>query len=168
MLGLLWYLQRRFSRTSTRRREAETITVLGRQGLGAKAQLVMVQTADARYVLGVTEHGVSVVDRLPVAAEEGAAGTDAVGIADSDGSVSRHPIIEGSSKPAVSGVEAFDSILAGEASASASASSRSSRSSADHDSGARLRVRHRNDPLRGSIISPETWRQTAEAIRRSR
>ncbi|GGD75142.1 flagellar biosynthetic protein FliO [Microbacterium murale] len=166
MLGLLWYLQRRFSRTSTRRREAETITVLGRQGLGAKAQLVMVQTADARYVLGVTEHGVSVVDRLPVAAEEG---TDAVGIADSGGSVSRHPIIEGSSKPAVSGVEAFDSILAGEASASASSqTSRSSRSSADHDSGARLRVRHRNDPLRGSIISPETWRQTAEAIRRSR
>lgn len=163
MLGLLWYLQRRFSRTSTRRREAETITVLGRQGLGAKAQLVMVQTADARYVLGVTEHGVSVVDRLPVADAEG---TDAVGIADSHGSVSRHPIIEGSSQPPVSGVEAFDSILAGEASTSQRA--QTSRSSVDHDSGARLRVRHRSDPLRGSIISPETWRQTAEAIRRSR
>lgn len=163
MLGLLWFLQRRFSRTSTRRREAETITVLGRQGLGAKAQLVMVQTADARYVLGVTEHGVSVVDRLPVAAAEGAEGTDAVGIADAHGSVSRHPIIEGSSQPTVSGVEAFDSILAGEAQ-----TSRTSRTSVDHDSGARLRVRHRSDPLRGSIISPETWRQTAEAIRRSR
>jgi flagellar protein FliO/FliZ len=42
VLGLLWYLQRRFSRqasrSSSRRRAAETITVLGRQGLGAKAQ----------------------------------------------------------------------------------------------------------------------------------
>ncbi|WP_262381153.1 flagellar biosynthetic protein FliO [Microbacterium sp. 1S1] len=42
------------------------MTVLGRQGIGPKAQLVVVQTDDARYVLGVTEHGVSVVDRLPL------------------------------------------------------------------------------------------------------
>jgi flagellar biosynthetic protein FliP len=46
------------------------MTVLGRQSLGAKAQLVIVQTDDARYVLGVTEHGVSVVDRLPVTAPD--------------------------------------------------------------------------------------------------
>ncbi|PJI37276.1 flagellar biosynthetic protein FliO, partial [Methylobacterium radiotolerans] len=32
----------------------------------------------------------------------------------------------------------------------------------------RRRVRHRNDPLRGSILSPDTWRQTAEALRRAR
>ena len=62
---MLWYLQRRLSRRPADRRTAKPITVLGRQSLGSKAQLVVVQTDDARYVLGVTEHGVSVVDRLP-------------------------------------------------------------------------------------------------------
>jgi len=157
VLGLLWYLQRRFSRSSTRRREAETITVLGRQGLGAKAQLVMVQTVDARYVLGVTEHGVSVIDRLSVSAATGADGADATRTA------SQHPIVDAASEPAASGVAVFDSILAAESSPEQTSSPSTAR-----DPAVRLRVRHRSDPLRGSIISPATWRQTVEAIRRSR
>jgi len=72
---VLWYLQRRLSRRPADRRTAKPITVLGRQSLGSKAQLVVVQTDDARYVLGVTEHGVSVVDRLPT--DPGAAGAPA-------------------------------------------------------------------------------------------
>ena len=67
VLGVLWYLHRRLARRTAGRRAEKTITVLGRQALGAKAQLVVVQTDDARYVLGVTEHGVSVIDRFPVA-----------------------------------------------------------------------------------------------------
>ena len=80
MLGVLWYLQRRLSRRTAGRQEQQTITVLGRQGLGAKAQLVIVQTNDARYVLGVTEHGVNVVDKLPVgpAAADPAASFDSI------------------------------------------------------------------------------------------
>lgn len=157
VLGLLWYLQRRFSRQSSRRRDAETITVLGRQGLGAKAQLVMVQTADARYVLGVTEHGVSVVDRLPTTNE----GADAASAALAQNPTAQHPAVVPAEEPAESNAELFDSILRGQSPAP------SPRPQA-HQSEARLRVRHRNDPLKGSIISPETWRQTAEAIRRSR
>ena len=72
---MLWYLQRRLSRRTADRRVARPITVLARQALGSKAQLVVVQTDDARYVLGVTEHGVSVVDRLPT--DPGAAGAPA-------------------------------------------------------------------------------------------
>ncbi len=147
MLGLLWFLQRRFTRKTTRRRDAEAITVLGRQSLGAKAQLVVVQTADARYVLGVTEHGVNVVDKLATV-ETAAVETGAVetGAADAAEEADAQPQ-SGSS---------FDSILAGASAAPA------------HAPELRRRVRHRNDPLRGSIISPETWRQTAEAFRRSR
>lgn len=148
VLGVLWYLQRRVARTQARRRDSEAITVLGRQGVGPKAQIVVVQTEDARYVLGVTEHGVSVVDRLPVKPatladeEPQRRWTDA-------------------STEAASDAEEFDRILA--ATALTETAGTSSREPAPQ-----RRVRHRNDPLRGSILSPETWRQTAEAIRRTR
>ncbi|MEJ1921902.1 FliO/MopB family protein [Microbacterium sp. KHB019] len=153
MLGLLWYLQRRFSRGASRRRDAQPITVLGRQNLGSKAQFVVVQTSDARYVLGVTEHGVSVIDRLDVDEDAEREDATASGIIAND--ASRHPE-DASRHPddATGASTAFDSILAGAS-----------------DTGApelRRRVRRRNDPLRGSIISPDTWRQTAEAFRRSR
>ncbi|WP_259461145.1 MULTISPECIES: flagellar biosynthetic protein FliO [unclassified Microbacterium] len=129
------------------------MTVLGRQGLGAKAQLVVVQTDDARYVLGVTEHGVSVVDRLPVAP---AAPTD-------------EPLAENAARS--SDAEEFDRILAATGLAEAGAVHTGpvdTDLAAPTASSPKLRVRHRNDPLRGSILSPETWRQTAEAIRRAR
>ena len=143
MLGLLWFLQRRVAKTQARRRDAEAITVLGRQGIGPKAQLVVVQTDDARYVLGVTEHGVSVVDRLPVRPDPAEDGTPA-----------------GDTAPATGDTE-FDRILA--------ASALTGGPAADTPApGLRRRVRHRADPLRGSILSPDTWRQTAEALRRAR
>ncbi|WP_259614055.1 FliO/MopB family protein [Microbacterium paraoxydans] len=142
MLGLLWFLQRRVSKTQARRRDAEPITVLGRQGIGPKAQLVVVQTDDARYVLGVTEHGVSVVDRLPLRPAP----------VDGEGTGS-------TAEPSSDDAE-FDRILAAAALTSPPAASPSPE--------LRRRVRHRNDPLRGSILSPDTWRQTAEVLRRAR
>ena len=145
MLGLLWFLQRRVSKTQARRRDAEAITVLGRQGIGPKAQLVVVQTDDARYGLGVTEHGVSVVDRLPVRPE----------VRDTSETASASE-----RDPANDDAE-FDRILAAAALTGTPAAG----------TGApelRRRVRRRNDPLRGSLLSPDTWRQTAEALRRAR
>ncbi|MDL9977864.1 flagellar biosynthetic protein FliO [Microbacterium candidum] len=44
------------------RPRAEKITVVARSGLGGKAQLVVAEFDGIRYVLGVTEHGVNVVD----------------------------------------------------------------------------------------------------------
>lgn len=50
----------------------EKITVVARSGIGAKAQLVVAEFGGIRYVLGVTEHGISVVDtqEAPVSEEE--------------------------------------------------------------------------------------------------
>ncbi|WP_240745120.1 MULTISPECIES: FliO/MopB family protein [unclassified Microbacterium] len=148
VLGVLWFLQRRVARTQARRRDGEVITVLGRQGVGPKAQVVVVQTEDARYVLGVTEHGVSVVDKLPVKAA-----------AQSDEDT--RPVWSAATSEAASDAEEFDRILAATARTETAAASPSGPTP-------QRRVRHRNDPLRGSILSPETWRQTAEAIRRTR
>ncbi|WP_322619408.1 flagellar biosynthetic protein FliO [Microbacterium sp. CBA3102] len=148
VLGLLWFLQRRVSRTAARRRDGEVITVLGRQGVGPKAQIVVVQTEDARYVLGVTEHGVNVVDRLPV---------KPAALPDDPAT----PVWSAATSEAASDAAEFDRILA----ATARTEDTTSAVAAQVP---QRRVRHRNDPLRGSILSPETWRQTAEAIRRTR
>jgi flagellar protein FliO/FliZ len=47
----------------------EKITVVARSGLGGKAQLVVAEFGGIRYVLGVTEHGVNVVDTQEAVAE---------------------------------------------------------------------------------------------------
>ncbi|WEK59948.1 MAG: flagellar biosynthetic protein FliO [Candidatus Microbacterium colombiense] len=54
------------------RARAEKIVVVARSGIGAKAQLVVAEFGGIRYVLGVTEHGISVVDtqEAPVAQED--------------------------------------------------------------------------------------------------
>lgn len=57
-----------------RRTRPEKITVVARSGLGGRAQLVVAEFGGIRYVLGVTEQGVSVVDtqEAPVAEDESA------------------------------------------------------------------------------------------------
>ncbi|WP_318244797.1 FliO/MopB family protein [Microbacterium pullorum] len=86
MLSALWLIQRKLSRRSAGPRTQEPIRVVAKQGVGAKAQIVVVDIEGARYVLGVTEAGVSVVDRLPLPtpgqsapAPAEAAGTDPTG-----------------------------------------------------------------------------------------
>lgn len=62
VLGLIWYLRKRISKNGTRsRRKGSVVTVLGKQGVGAKASVVVVDAEGRRFVLGVTEHSVSVL-----------------------------------------------------------------------------------------------------------
>jgi len=61
VFGLLWYLARRMRGRGGAARRTASVRVLGRAGLGAKAQLVVVEAEGRRMVLGVTEHGVSVL-----------------------------------------------------------------------------------------------------------
>lgn len=127
MLGLLWYVQRRVGKRMQRRRDDAEISVIGRRSLGSKAQLVIVETDDRRYVLGVTEHGVNLIDSLPA---------DHVA----------RPMRQD-----------FESLLSEERAADA-----------ESPSLRRHRRPTRPDPLNGSILSPQTWRQTAEFLRRGR
>nr|WP_236571207.1 flagellar biosynthetic protein FliO [Microbacterium hydrocarbonoxydans] len=48
--------------TGGSRPRPEKITVVARSGIGGKAQLVVAEFGGIRYVLGVTEQGISVVD----------------------------------------------------------------------------------------------------------
>lgn len=61
VLGLLWIAQRRLSRGTRASRGANLVTVVGRQGLGQKASIVVVDIDGARLILGVTEQSVTVL-----------------------------------------------------------------------------------------------------------
>lgn len=153
MLGALWFLQRRLTRGGIGRpRRDKGITVLSRQGLGGKAQLVVVEVERTRYVLGVTEQGVSVIDRTR----------------------SPEPLADPSPEEATDVVSEFERLLAETASRAPEAESVPQPERAADPEPAPLR-RHRRpraeaaaDPLQGSILSPATWRQTAQALRRGR
>jgi flagellar protein FliO/FliZ len=48
----------------------ERINVVTRAGLGGKAQLVVAEFGGIRYILGVTEHGINVVDTQETVASD--------------------------------------------------------------------------------------------------
>jgi flagellar protein FliO/FliZ len=60
VFGLLWFLARRMRAGRGAHRSAP-VHVLGKAGIGGKAQVVVVEAEGRRMVLGVTEHGVSVL-----------------------------------------------------------------------------------------------------------
>lgn len=61
VLGLLWVAQRRLSRGTRASRGANLVTVIGRQGLGQKTSVVVVDIDGQRLILGVTEQSVTVL-----------------------------------------------------------------------------------------------------------
>ena len=66
VIGAIWFVQRRVSRGGTRtKRVAKAISVVARQNLGPKASVAVVEFGGKRFLLGVTEHGISVLDNAP-------------------------------------------------------------------------------------------------------
>ena len=61
VLALLWYAQRRITRGRKGGKAADLVTVVGRQGVGLKASVVVVDVDGTRFLLGVTEHAVTVL-----------------------------------------------------------------------------------------------------------
>ena len=61
VFGLIWFIHRRLTRGGKARSAATPITVLGKQAVGQKASVVVVDADGKRFILGVTEHNVSVL-----------------------------------------------------------------------------------------------------------
>jgi len=60
VLGIIWYAQRRISK-GTRSKAGTTIKVVGRQAVGAKASVAVIDMDGKRFLLGVTEHQVTIL-----------------------------------------------------------------------------------------------------------
>ncbi|CAN7450572.1 flagellar biosynthetic protein FliO [Microbacterium sp. LjRoot45] len=66
----MWLLQRRLARggvtkKSKKDRARDAVTIVAKRSLAPKTQLVVVEIDNVRYVLGVGEGGVSVIDSRP-------------------------------------------------------------------------------------------------------
>jgi flagellar protein FliO/FliZ len=61
VLVLLWYLQKRVARAARGKQVLNLVTVVGRQVVGPKSSVVVVDVDGQRLVLGVTEQAVSLL-----------------------------------------------------------------------------------------------------------
>lgn len=60
IIGLIWFVQRRSAKW-TKKRTKRPITVIGRQSLGGKSRVVIVEADGTHFVLGVTDSSVVVL-----------------------------------------------------------------------------------------------------------
>jgi len=144
VFGLIWYIHRRLTRGGKARLAATPITVLGKQAVGQKASVVVVDADGKRFILGVTEHSITVIHGgvapaaafADVLAEATPAATS--GDANSESPAARPVAVAARTEaaPVDTGLVAPGSRVPG--------------------------------ALGGSILSPSTWRQAAAAIGRNR
>jgi flagellar protein FliO/FliZ len=68
VVGLLWFLQRRITKGTRSTHATKIVNVVTRQSLAQKASVVVIDVEGKRFLLGVTEHSVTVLDatELPV------------------------------------------------------------------------------------------------------
>ncbi len=154
VLALMWVLHRRVSKgqfgagKKPRGRRSAAVEVVARQGIGGKASVVVVDVEGERLVLGVTEHGVSLLTSGEAPAPELTIVTGPVAL----------PV-----RPTPS-AEQFRQELAVQTDAATSLPT---------DLPMRPRNRDRravptSAQLQGSILSADTWRQAAAALRSRR
>ena len=159
VLGLLWVLQRRLSRGAGSR-TANLVTVVGRQGLGQKASVVVVDVDGRRYVLGVTEQSISVLHDAETEQE----------------TVAKHGPIRADSandRSAVAFARSLHAASGGPTLVPNTVPSDTVSSDTDAPAEPPLTFRPRRDRspagrLGGSILSPSTWQQTAALLRHGR
>ncbi|WP_336857786.1 flagellar biosynthetic protein FliO [Sinomonas albida] len=172
VLGLMWVLARRLRR-GTASPKAKALSVVSRQTVGPKASVVLVDTDGRRFLLGVTEHGISVLHSGEAPAVD-ALVSSPVGGADREAASVRAaaPVPEAAPAPeATPGLEtAPDLEVVPEA---VPISRRAARhavdpSAFDRELQRQLATGPESQPLAGSILDLDTWRQAAGALRAGR
>lgn len=161
VFGLMWLIHRRL-RAGNPGLRAKLLTVVARQTVGPKASVVLVDTDDKRFLLGVTEHGISVLHTAAVPAsdstvEPGNASTLPGAVPDPT-----HDAVPGDS-----------GTLAAQAASPADPATATRRSVRQASFEAELRKQTEaqgasGSRAPGSILEPATWRLAAEALRSGR
>lgn len=148
VLGLLWWFSRRMqSSTTLRRRRREELVILGRQQLGGKAGVALIEASGRRLVIGYGEQGVSLLhDAGEVPEQEQPDPTDR---SDLDRELLSLTSEGGPAQQFATPAKA-----------------RNDASVPDRSTSARTAdARRPRTPLEGSILTPGTWRQAVVAAR---
>ncbi|OII34846.1 flagellar biosynthetic protein FliO [Curtobacterium sp. MMLR14_010] len=174
VLALMWVLHRRtakgqFGRAKARGRRSAAIEVVGRTGIGGKASVVVVDVEGERLVLGVTEHGVSLLTSGEAPAPELTIVTGAVQLP-----VRAVPVAAPTQTPVPTpSAEAFRQELALQDQAATSLPSAPAAEPLpmrprNRDRRPQRTVVPTSAQLQGSLLSADTWRQAAAALRSRR
>lgn len=187
IVALLWYVQRRVTkgkRGARGVRRGNAVTVVGRQGVGSKASVVVVDVDGTRFVLGVTERNVNVLasgerpidleaEVTPIARVRqtfakplgGQHQPTAQAQAQSN-TLTQTLEIQDDAQDALPSVIAATAANAATAARPAGAAkpAKNDRQDADYLT-AQGRASVFDEALKGSILSPATWRQASSAVR---
>lgn len=164
VLGLIWFVQRRLGKGKGRRRADAALTVVSRQVVGQKASVVVVDAGDKRFLLGVTEHAVTVLHSSEAPTVAVAAELAEPTEADTRSSFAEL-FRQASGEPAARTVQVPASIPAPVTGPLPEVRRRSDihRGQVHRDSS---RDPGRSaPPMHGSILSASTWRQASDALR---
>lgn len=151
VLGAIWYAHRRLTKSGRLMpRAAKAVTVVTKQSIGAKASVVVMDVDGQRFLLGVTEHSVTVLNTSETPSTEP--------VPEITARPSLPTPIAGVSTTRSNGGVAFARVL-----------SELQAEPADHASPAPVAYlpEQRTGALDGSILSPATWKRTAAALRRT-
>jgi flagellar protein FliO/FliZ len=156
VVALLWVVTRRLGKGGLRRRTAAALAVRGRQSLGQKASVAVVEFDGRRFLLGVSEHGVTVLHQGVEVAEDvpetaAAPAGQATAAAAPDAAFARQ--LAATPPPAASPVR------------TATVAAPARRRSAMALDMRPIAGGAPGSPFAGSIFSRDTWRTAAEALR---
>lgn len=165
-----------------RRRPAAVLTVVGRQGLGPKASVAVVDVGDQRLVLGVSEAGVTLLTSMQAPAVEAepvevveAVPTAATSLVKGGATPGTTPVVAaGTPTPAEpAGPVAFDEVFAGIVAQQPEGAQGTTAGLAPVASDAAAPVTAQptgtaapvsTSLVAGSVLSPATWRQAVSAV----
>ncbi|WP_210479798.1 flagellar biosynthetic protein FliO [Naasia sp. SYSU D00948] len=144
VLAVIWLARRWLSGGANGRARTRHVIVLAKQAVGAKASVAVVETDGRRYLLGVTDHTITVLDRLETEPAE----------------VTTTPIPLPTFERALEDARSAPPPAVVRAPIQLPVTRRSVREAEE--------ARAKTSTVAGSILSPDTWRQTAMALRRAR
>ena len=163
VFGLLWWAGRRMAGTPAgRRARASSLEVVARQSVGQKASVALIEVEGRRLLLGVSEHGVTLLTEVEPAAVEQHAPS---------GRVELDP----AELAALASLDDFDGIDLGEPvpaarratprpAATRGGPSRSTSERPTPPAARKPAVPTPRNPLEGSVLSATTWRQAVVAV----
>jgi flagellar protein FliO/FliZ len=149
--------------------KSKPIAMIARQTVGVKASVAVVEFGDKRFLLGVTEHGISVLDSTEIEAAETSTETST--------ETSVATVVLPSGVPLTASGRHFADALSQVASFPPAPAAAGLELSPGSDSGVENAYRRSRGsaksssaktPLAGSILSASTWRQAFAALRTGR
>ncbi len=194
VLGLIWYAQRRFAGPLGRRRPAgPQLSVVGRHTLGRHTSVAVLAAGDRRLLIGVTEHGITLLTELDPVADPTADVPSAYAAASTAATAAAlaaaapvprasvpTPAVPASAVPTSAAARLLARLPVQREEIDLGSLDLGSRDLgsldlASLDRGAReespasvtpIAVGQTGGPLDGSILAPSTWRRAARAVRR--